>query len=144
MSKLVEYAKSELEKAFPCNDDEMQQMAIDDVLELIEIFSNQGHSGMSAPYVLNLFDRLARWQPLLPLTGEEDEWDEPFGEQEEQQNKRCGHVFRYHRDNSTAIDSRGRVFEDKDGFTYTCRKSIISITFPYKVPDKPERVKTEE
>lgn len=144
MSKLVEYAKSELEKAFPCNDDEMQQMAIDDVLELIEIFSNQGHTGLSAHYVLNLFTRLVNWNPISYLTGEEDEWGEPYGEDELQQNKRCGKIFRRHHDNSTAVNIEGIVFEQPNGISYTNKDSEVPIEFPYWVPDKPEVVKTEE
>ena len=43
------------------------------ILDLIELFASQGHSGFSAPYVINAFDRLARFKPLSPLTGEDDE-----------------------------------------------------------------------
>lgn len=144
MSNLVEYAKSELEKAFPGEDDEMQKMAIANVIELIETFSSQGHSGFSAHYVLNLFTRLVNWNPISYLTGEEDEWGEPYGEDETQQNKRCGKVFRRHHDNSTAVNIEGVVFEQPNGIAYTNKNSEVPIEFPYWVPDKPEVVKTEE
>ena len=144
MSNLVEYAKSELEKAFPGEDDEMQKMAIANVIELIETFSNQGHSGLSAHYVLNLFTRLVNWNPISYLTGEEDEWGESYGEDETQQNKRCGKIFRRHHDNSTAVNIEGVVFEQPNGMAYTNKNSEVPIEFPYWVPDKPEVVKTEE
>lgn len=144
MSNLVEYAKSELEKAFPGEDDEMQKMAIADVIELIETFSSQGHSGLSAHYVLNLFTRLVNWNPISYLTGEEDEWGEPYGEDETQQNKRCGKIFRRHHDNSTAVNIEGIVFKQPNGIAYTNKNSEVPIEFPYWVPDKPEVVKTEE
>lgn len=33
------------------------------VMELIEVFSKQGHSGMSAPIVADLFKKLANYEP---------------------------------------------------------------------------------
>ena len=143
MSNLVEYAKTELEMAFPDKTDSMQAHAIRNVLELLEVFSNQGHSGMSGSYVLGLFERLVRFKPISPLTGEEDEWDEPWGEENMQQNKRCFSVFRNNFDNSTAENIEGRVFVDADGCCYTSRDSRVPVTFPYEVPEKPEYVKRD-
>ena len=140
MSILIEYAKSELNKAFPDTTDEMQEMAKSNVIKLLTVFSEQGHSGMSAPYVLRLFERLARFNPLLPLTGEDEEWGEPYGDKNTQQNKRCGKIFRDNFDNSTARNIEGRVMIDEDGFSYTSNESSIPVTFPYAVPDKPEYV----
>ena len=139
MSNLVEYAKRELEYCFPDKSDGMQQMAIKNILELLETFSNQGHSNHSAPYVLQLFNRLANWKPLKPLTGGDDEW-EAIDETTEQ-NLRCSQVFRKNHDNSTAVDIEGKVFIDMNGYGYTTRDSSVPITFPYEVPDKPEYVK---
>jgi len=142
MNSLVNYAKRELDIAFPDKEDKMQQHAIKNVLELIETFSNQGHSNFSAPYVLNLFDRLAHWKPISPLTGDDNEWEEISDEYE--QNKRYFSVFRKNHDNSTAYDLDGKVFVDKDGFGYTNHNSRVPITFPYEIPDKPEFVKEGE
>lgn len=137
MSNLYQYAESELRRTFPDETDEMQQYAISNILELIDTFSNQGHSGFSAPYVLQYFSRLAKWKPIGPLTGEDDEWGKPDGEKQTQQNKRCSSVFRDHFDNSTARHIEGIVFIDQDGYSYTCRDSQVPITFPYEVPDQP-------
>ena len=140
MSNLVDYAKRELECAFPDKSDGIQQGAIKNVIELLEIFGNQGHSGFSAPYVLKLFYRLACWKPITPLTGEDDEWREAYYEDDTQQNKRYSGVFRKNHDNSTAYDIGGRVFIDENGLSYTSRDSWVPVTFPYEVPDEPEFV----
>lgn len=141
---LIEYAKSELKRAFPDETDKMQMVAIQNVMDLLDTFCKQGHSGFSGNYVLNLFERLVRWNPILPLTGEDDEWGEPYGEDNLQQNKRCGKIFRKNFDNSTAYNVEGKVFFDEDGLGYICADSRVPITFPYKVPDKPEYVKRGE
>lgn len=140
---LLEYAKTELNAAWPDITDGTQQAVIKDVLDLVEVFSAQGHSGASAPYVLNLFNRLARWLPVKAITGDDSEWGEPYGEENTQQNLRYCAVFRKNFDNSTAVNIEGRVFIDKDGYHYTCRDSRVPIEFPYYPPDKPEFVRKD-
>jgi hypothetical protein len=44
------------------------------VIELVEKFAAQGHSGFSASLVLSAFDKVARFEPLTPLTSNPDEW----------------------------------------------------------------------
>lgn len=136
MSNLVEHAKREFEsKGWP-GDDEAQGWVCENILELLEVFSNQGHSGTSAPYVLSLFSELARFNPIGPLTGEANEWiehaDGTF------QNKRCTEVFKQGSD-GTPYWIRGRVFRRPDGLTYTNRDSSVEIEFPWVKP-KPEIV----
>lgn len=140
MSNLIDYAKAELERAFPNETDEMQLAAIQDIMELIEKFSEQNHSGFSGSYVLRYFERLVNFNPIRPLTGEEDEWDKPWGENQTQQNKRCSKIFRDNFDNSTAVNIEGKVFIDENGLSYTCYDSRVPVKFPYNVPDKPEYV----
>ena len=151
MSDLMEYAKEEIERAWPDVEDEngalkdpMQSLVKRNVMELMGVFCEQGHSGMSASYILRLFNRLAHWLPIGPLTGDEDEWNKAWGDDSTQQNKRCGHVFRTNFDNSTAFDSEGKVFVDQNGVSYQCAESRVPITFPYEVPDEPEYVKADE
>lgn len=62
------------------------------VKELLGIFQKQGHSGMSAPHVARIFERLVRGDTLTPLTGKNDEWIEV--ENNMFQNKRCPAVFK--------------------------------------------------
>ena len=145
MDRLIDYAKKEFEIAFPEPEGDdfdiyMQQTVIDNVLELLETFSKQNHSGLSASYVLQQFYRLAFFRPLTPLTGRDDEWGEA-NKYNVQQNKRCFSVFRENYDNATAYDISRKVFKDDNGFTYLSRGSCVPITFPYEVPDKPEIIK---
>ena len=51
--------------------DEMQNAICQDVLNLLAVFSTQGHSGSTAPYAINMFRKLADFKPLGPLTGED-------------------------------------------------------------------------
>lgn len=127
MSNLVDYAKSELDRAgLAVGGDSYDVMVREAVLELVEKFSDQGHSGFSAGMVTSIVEKLMRFQPLTPLTGEDDEWNE-VGEGEFQ-NKRCANVFKK---NGQAYDIDGRVFEDPDGSRWTSRDSWVDVTFPY-------------
>ena len=47
MGSLVDWAKNEL-KLWNVDNDEFGKMASNDVLEVIDVLCNQGHSGMSA------------------------------------------------------------------------------------------------
>ncbi len=135
---LVNWAKEELDR-IGSKDDEMQQVMNDNILEIVETFSKQGHSGFSANYALNIIKRLLDWKPITPLTGEEDEWH--FVGDNTYQNKRYSAVFREGTDNSTVYNIYGKVFSDDNGKTwYTCRESRVPITFPYIVPEKPEYI----
>jgi len=42
---------------------------MENVLELLEVFGEQGHSGFSAPICISMFRQLAMFEPLGPLTG---------------------------------------------------------------------------
>jgi len=67
------------------------------VLELIDVFSNQGHSGMSANIVISIFEKLALFKPLQPITGEDDEWVDIsglWGGENMYQNKRESGLFK--------------------------------------------------
>ena len=74
---LVEHAKKELELAGLFDtDSDYDGMIGDAVLELIDVFSKQGHSGYSAGMVSSLFNKLSRYETLTPLTFEDTEWVE--------------------------------------------------------------------
>ena len=138
MSNLIEWAKAELERIGD-QDDEMQQMMNKDILQIVEVFSEQGHTGFSASYALNIINRLLDWKPITALTGDDDEWENIH--EDTYQNKRCSAVFKKGKDNSTAYYIDGKVFSDDGGETwYTCRESRVPVTFPYVVPEKPERI----
>lgn len=80
---LIEHAKEELKLAGYNidknvkdinSDHEYADMVAQSVLELIEVFAKQGHSGMSASFTLNIFNQLARHKNLTPLTNKPEEW----------------------------------------------------------------------
>lgn len=101
------------------------------ILELLEVFSNQGHSGFSAPYCIGLFNKLASFEPLCPLTGEPEEWNDTshMSSRPVWQNKRCSHVFKDA--DGQAYDIQGKVFREPDGSCYTSKESRVYVEFPY-------------
>jgi hypothetical protein len=49
-------------------------MVADAVMELMKTFSKQGHSGFSAGMVREIFDKLASFKTLSPITSDPEEW----------------------------------------------------------------------
>lgn len=136
MSNLKDHAIKELRlagyKTGPNqNQNEMNAMMVKDILELIDVFSNQGHSGCSASYCIDLFTTLAKYDIITPLTGEDDEWNDvsEMSGQIMYQNNRCSSVFKD--GNGRIYDTNGKVFVQSDGISYTNRDSCVDITFPY-------------
>lgn len=110
--------------------DGMQKAICDHVLRLLDEFNDEGHSGTTAPYAINLFKQLASFEPLVPLTGEDWEWNEV--EEGVFQNKRCSHVFKKaSMFNGQAYDLDGKIFREPNGVCYTNRDSCVPVTFPY-------------
>lgn len=132
---LMSHAETELELAGYTDDDtndSTSKQLKKDVLELIKVFSNQGHSGSNASAVVRLFSILASYDCLAPLTGEDNEWNDvseqsgyPFW-----QNKRHSSVFK--KEDGSCIDTNAKVFIDPEGYSYTSKDSIVVITFPYQ------------
>jgi hypothetical protein len=120
-------------------EDEMQEAICKHVLKLIEVFADEGHSGSSAPYAIDLFKKLAMFEPVVPLTGEDWEWHEA-SEKGVFQNIRCSHVFKQKdRFDGQAYDIDGKIFwewytnenGEKSKSHFTGRDSCVPITFPY-------------
>jgi hypothetical protein len=119
--------------------DEMQEAICKHILKLLDVFAEEGHSGTTAPYTISIFSKLAGFDPIVPITGEDWEWTEVSTGV--YQNKRCGHVFKQpDRFNGQAYDIDGRVFwewvkSSEDGTIYkshfTSGDSFVPITFPY-------------
>jgi hypothetical protein len=122
--------------------DEMQEAICKHILKLLKVFSDEGHSGTTALYTINLFSTLAKYEPIVPLTGEDWEWSNvsEFGGRDSgplYQNKRCGHVFK---DNTGAYDIQGIVWMEwfidpetkkKTRSAFTSYESRVPVTFPY-------------
>lgn len=137
--------------------DEMQEMICNHVLKLLEVFHDEGHSGSSAPYAINLFSKLAKFEPVAPLTGEDWEWNEISDDRTNGvsvfQNKRCGAVFKQ----SDRFDGKpyyldGKVFWSWSTYEndlpfksyFTSAESMTVIEFPYTPKTEYVFVPTEE
>ena len=66
-------------------------MLYEAIMKMIKVFADEGHSGFSAMKTLAIFDTLARFKPLSPLTNDPEEWME-VGEKM-WQNKRDSECF---------------------------------------------------
>jgi hypothetical protein len=143
---MMNWAETELEFAgYPASDTEdgPNKWLREGTLELLKVFCDQGHSGSSAPFAVDLFTKLASYKPLTPITGSDDEWVE-VGE-DTWQNRRASNVFKGADGNAYNID--GIVFwewftdeETGEKFKtyFTSKDSRVPVTFPYIIPEKPE------
>lgn len=140
---LVEYSKNELDllqkKADEEGGSELQKMINSQIMEVIEIFSKQGHSETTADYAIQMIERLLRYKPIMPLTGDDDEWGTSANIE---QNRRCFSVFR--KPDGTAWDIDGIIVSDNGGITwFQSGRFRKQVTFPYYPPIHPERVYIE-
>ena len=121
----VEYTESELTR-IPKDEDGMQDLVNRNILEIVKAFSEQGHSGLSASYVLSKLERLLRFKPISPLTGADDEWTEVHSQNgiRTYQNKRCSSIFK-------DVDAQGNVIQANKGF-----KPSSEIKMHMRVYDK--------
>lgn len=147
---LVQFAEDELKLIGMGADteDEYNKMMHDAIIEIVQKFAEQGHSGFSAGYALSVLTKLMNYDALTPLTGEDSEWtllDERTtgGDQDMKwQNKRCFSVFK--QADGRAYDSNTKVYypKGKRSETYTKGGQREYITFPYT--HKVEYVEDEE
>lgn len=77
-SNIAEYAWDELNRAgaFTADTDFYGGMTGRAVMDLVAVFVEQDHSGLSASLVADAFHRLVMFKPLGPLTDDPDEWME--------------------------------------------------------------------
>lgn len=75
MSNLRDHAVREMELA-GVDDDIYGDMTSKAVLELIDVFDKQGHSGMSGSLILSIFNQVVQFKNLAPLTNDPTEWNE--------------------------------------------------------------------
>lgn len=131
MNNYQKYATLEFKAAgWDLEKEPIQKSICDQIMKLLEVFGQQGHSGTTAPYTVEVFSRLALFKPLTPLTGEDWEWNEM--DKGVFQNRRCSHVFKQpDRFNGQAYDMEGVIFEDRDGCRFINSESAVPIVFPY-------------
>ena len=98
---------------------------------IARVFSLEGHSGGSASIVIPWIERALSWEPIAPLTGEADEWEDrtEISGYPLWQNKRCSRVFKDAE--GACYDVNGKVFREPDGACYTNGQSRTTVVFPY-------------
>ena len=135
---LKEFATTELKK-IPLDKDGTQQMINGKIMEIVEKFSDQDHSGASAVYSLEIINRLLRFKPVTSLTGEGNEWMEVEDGNGLLQNKRCFSVFRERDGKSYDVDSV--VLSEDGGLSWFHPQALdMPIEFPYYPPASPEEI----
>jgi hypothetical protein len=146
---LLSYAENELDIIGMKEDssDEMNAIMRKHILHMVKEFSDEGHSGFSGRYALNVLTKLLEFKPLTPLTGEDSEWN--LVGDGHWQNKRCSSVFKGV--DGSCYDIDGKVYwewavsYDDDGkpngkahksyyHGYGCS---TPVTFPYTPPKEP-------
>lgn len=141
MSNLTDYAEAELRRAgmFDQEADYGGEVA-NAVMELMTAFAAQGHSGGSASIVISMFERLARFKPLTPLTGADDEWMDvsEYSGEPMWQNVRVSSVFKD--GTGKAYDIDAVVYEEPSGARFSRSGERHWIEFPY-MPTKPRIIK---
>lgn len=130
-----------------------QQLMNNNIIEIIKTFIiplyvDEHYNEKDKKEIIRKFCRLSDHKPLVPLTGEDDEWKHESFDSSTEQNVFCSAVFRKQGDNSTAVYIDGRIFSDDGGRTWFRKggnsnpqlNSEINITFPFEVPDEPEKI----
>lgn len=141
---MIEFAENELNLLLnSCTDEEsknVQKVVNKDILDIIRLFSEQGHSGFSAHYSMNILKRLMNYKPLSPITDDESEWNRlDYDDDLAYQCKRCPSLFKDK--DGRVYNVEGRVFSDDNGHSwFTNGNSRVYVDLPYSVPDKPEYV----
>ena len=149
MNDLIRHAKIEFLKLGykpieECEDDPDKWIQ-KNVLELLEVFSNQGHSGFSAPYAIDYFQKLASFKPLTPIMCTDDEWSntsllDPLDNL--YQNKREGSIFKegingkpYYIDAIVWRNQNGNCYT---GSAFNSKKESIKSRQYIKIPFTPK------
>lgn len=99
-SNLVRHAEYELRRAgLFSKDADYEGMIAEAVMKLVKVHAAEGHSGMSHSYTLEIFNRVANFKTLGPLTNDPAEWSEvgkdmmPTGQKTVWQNRRQSSCF---------------------------------------------------
>lgn len=134
-SNLLNYAKKELDVL----DDgsEMQKEVNKDILDIVRVFSSQGHSGFSTSYTVRILSNLLQFRPLTPLEGTDDEWCTI--EDGQKQNKRYSACFKD--DDGLIYDiNHFSYYDPGDHCSYFNSGLSYKVKFPY-MPREPYVIK---
>lgn len=138
---LLEHAKQELKLLGykPLDeeqDDGRNKWMQENVLELLEVFSRQGHSVGSAYCCIGMFEKLAKLETLSYITGKDDEWIDLGGYY---QNRRLSSLFKDSK-SATPYYIDAIAWKDEDGLSFTgsafnnegkkiCSRQFIRLPF---------------
>lgn len=149
------YRHAETEMLLRCPDDptddlsdRMNKSMRAAVLDMVLVFCTEGHSGFSANYTVGCLQKVLRYEPLTPLTGDDDEWNEiggfADGGRAMWQNKRCSKIFKEIVNGRVeCYNIEGYVFEEPSGARFTGYGSRRTVAFPHS-PNEPIIVKVDE
>lgn len=125
MASLIEYAKREFsELGWDKTDDQMQKMACENILELLDVLENQGHTNFSVQYVLSQFNQLARFQPITQIKDEPRFWAK--GEHGGQHSKE----FSLFKENGVIKWQNGIVFVTPRNTSWQSSDSSVIVELP--------------
>lgn len=146
-SDLVRHAEGELSHAGMWRGNFAMRWMGEDLLELIKVFSSQHHNAWSSSVCVKFFDKLARHEPITPLSGEPSEFKYVgfCGYEHLFQNIRCPRViaFSLTKDAPASVtegvwpvdtlfsDTKGLKFTAAMGEVFENDDSHVPITFPY-------------
>lgn len=139
MTNTQSHAQRELDILLKTTPDAIIRHFIPEILALCEAFGNSGQSGGSAPLtaraLADVIKALCLHRPIVPLTGEDTEWNEisdgVF------QNNRCSAVFK---ENSGVYYLDAIIWKTQKGTTWTgdTKDGIRSRQFIKSFPFKPK------
>ena len=140
---IIEKAKAEFKAVgyIPLDkspEDDPNKWIQENVLDLLTVFSTQGHSGSSAPFCISYFNKLAKQEPLCPIMCTDDEWtDHTFSERDTYQNKRLSSVFKDGKDGKPYyLDAI--VWKGENGCCFTGCVEEFSSSQEIKLPFTPK------
>lgn len=131
---LVSHAKRELASSLRPDADEMDRRMAHHLIDIVRVFSTEGHSDFSAAFARARLNLLLDYKPIGPLTGDRCEWNEVYTRDgvTTYQNNRCGHVFREIGPNSVnEYDSEGVIFREPNGICFQSFHSRVPVNFPH-------------
>ena len=148
MTNTQSHAKVEFDILSETNPDAIALEFKDEILAICEKFGKSGQSGGSAPYTASIISsvvkKLCMFQPIAPITGDDDEWSLPFDNDGTLQNKRCGALFKqpdgqcYYLDSIVwCADTPGESGNNWDNFSGTV-EGIRSRQYIKEFPFEPK------
>ena len=139
MTNTQSHAQRELDILIKTTPDAIIRHFIPEILALCEAFGNSGQSGGSAPYtagaLADAIKKLCLQQPIAPITGEDNEWNEVSDGV--LQNNRCSAIFK---ENGKAHYLDAITWKTQTGSTWhgTTKEGITSRQFIKSFPFKPK------